>query len=175
MIMKRTISTFVSLAALIGAPVAAQDIAALAPERADSITAGQDLLMTSVLPAATAPAKVKAAHTLRAGTVLHASDLIVDGEIKEGAPSPLNLFVGMETKRSVYMGKILSTNDVGPPTLIARNAIVTLEFARGPLLITTEGRALDSGAAGENIRIMNLSSKIILTATVTGPNKAVTQ
>lgn len=173
--MKRTLSTIVSLAALIGATAGAQDIAALAPERAEATAGGQDLLMTSVLPVATAPVTVKAAHTLRAGTVLHASDLIVDGDVKEGMPSPLDPFVGMETKRSVYMGKTLSTNDVGPPTLIARNAIVSLEFARGPLLITTEGRALDSGAAGENIRIMNLSSKIILTATVTGPNKAVTQ
>lgn len=173
--MKRIASSLIGFIALTGGGAYAQDVAALAPERKTPMSATQDLLMTSVLPVATAPARVKAAHTLRTGTVLHASDLVIEGDVHNDTSSPLDLFVGMEIKRTVYAGKILSANDVGPPTLVARNAIVTLEFARGPLLITTEGRALDSGAAGERIRIMNLSSKTILTATVTGPNKAMTR
>lgn len=117
------------------------------------------------------PAIIKAANNLRAGTVLHRSDLAIEGD---GAAA-LESFVGMEIKRAVYAGKVLSPNDVGLPTAIERNAIVSLEFQRGPLSITTAARALDAGAVGEAVRVMNLSSKTILTAVITGPNKARTQ
>ena len=114
------------------------------------------------------PTIVKAAQNLRIGTVLHASDLVVEGD----DPFATDPFVGMEVKRSIYVGRTLTSNDVGPPTAIARNDIVNLEFERGPLTISTEGRALDAGAVGEAVRVMNLSSKIILTAVVTGTNTA---
>ncbi len=168
---------FIIVASVAALPVAfasatAQDMAALAPTTASAPDrVGDDLLTVSVMPAPKKPAQIRAAQNLRAGSVLHASDLIVDGD---GA-NPLDMFVGMELKRAVYAGKLVTPNDVGPATAIQRNAIVTLEFARGPLLITTEGRALDAGAVGDSVRIMNLNSKIILSAVVTGPNKAVTQ
>lgn len=114
---------------------------------------------------------VKAINNLRAGVILHHSDLTVEN----GDPNILSQYVGKEMKRAVYAGKSISQSDVGPATIIERNAIVSLEFVRGPLVIMTEGRALDSGAMGEGVRVMNLSSKIILTAVVTGPNQARTR
>ncbi len=150
----------------------AQDLAALAPTPpSQSAGADQDMPMISVMPVPQKPATVKAANNLRTGTVLHASDLIVEGE----NDTALDLFVGMELKRAIYKGAKLRASDVGPPTAVERNAIVTLEFVRGPLKMTTEGRALDAGAVGETVRIMNLNSKTILTAVIIGPNKAVTK
>ncbi|GJL92832.1 flagellar basal body P-ring formation chaperone FlgA [Hyphococcus sp.] len=154
------------------APANAQQVAALAPQT--PAHTAEELLTTSVMPIAAAeqkPANVKAAQNLRPGMLLSAADLIVEGDNSTG----LDLYVGQEVKRAIYVGKTLSLNDVGPPTAVERNAIVMLEFVRGPLMITTEGRALDSGAVGDRVRIMNLSSKIILTGTITGPNKAVTR
>lgn len=55
--------------------------------------------------------------------------------------------------------------------LVARNSIVLMEFSHGPLSIVTEGRAMSSGAAGDVVRVMNLNSKSIVAATVTGPSK----
>ncbi len=168
--MKRalTILAFVAMTA----PGAAQQVAVAAPQAPRQHA--KDLLTVSVLPVTLAeqqPAIVKAAHNLRAGAVLAASDMLVES----GDASALDMFTGLEVKRAIYAGKPLSLNDVGPPTAVARNAVVMLEFIRGPMVITTEGRALDSGAVGDRIRIMNLSSKIILSATITGTNKAVTQ
>ncbi|PQA87418.1 flagellar basal body P-ring formation chaperone FlgA [Hyphococcus luteus] len=167
--MKRALFTTAVLFAAI-APGAAQDLAALAPTPQNVANSAKgDIPMSSVMPVKQKPAVVKAAHNLRAGTVLHASDLIAEGEDADA----LDLFVGMELKRALYKGVKLSPNDVGLPTAVQRNAIVTLEFVRGPLMITTEGRALDAGAVGEAVRVMNLNSKTILTAVITGPNKAV--
>jgi flagella basal body P-ring formation protein FlgA len=155
------------------APASAQQVATLAP--LPLARTAEDLLTVSVLPVAEAiaqkPAVVKAAQNLRPGMLLTAADLIVEGD----NPASLDMYVGQEVKRAVYVGKTMSLNDVGPPTAVERNAIVMLEFVRGPMTITTEGRALDSGAVGDRVRIMNLSSKIILTGTITGPNKAVTR
>lgn len=167
--MKRLLSLFAIFALLAGPAGAQEKMAAVSPKA--PAPAGEELSTTSVMPTKKTPAVVKASQNLRAGTVLHSSDLFVE----EGDASALDLFVGMELKRSVYKDKILSPNDVGAPTVVARNAIVQLEFVRGPLMITTEGRALDAGAVGETVRVMNLNSKIILTAVITGPNKAVTQ
>ena len=167
--MKHTLSAIALIAAL-GAPAGAQQQVAATTLQATR-PAADDLLMTSVLPAEKKPTVVRAAQNLRAGSVLHSSDLLIEGD----NANALDLFVGLELKRSIYQGKTLSPNDVGPPTVVTRNAIVQLEFVRGPLMISTEGRALDAGAVGDSVRVMNLSSKIILTAVITGPNKAVTQ
>ncbi len=133
--------------------------------------ASDDLPIIATVAARKKPAPVKAAQHLRAGTVLHLSDLTVESD----DPAAFDGLVGMELKRAVYAGKIISASDVGLPTIIERNALVHLEFERGPLLITTEGRALDAGAKGETVRVMNLASKIILTAEVVGPNKVKTR
>lgn len=58
-----------------------------------------------------------------------------------------------------------------PEPLVKRNALVALEFIRGPLSIVAEGRALSAGAAGETVRILNTSSKATVTAEVVGPNR----
>lgn len=169
--MKRTLISL-SLAATLLAQTHAQQLAGVSPAASHH---ADELHMTSVLPAKESvvitPGVVRATQNLRPGMVLSAADLVVES----GAPSSLDIYVGQEIKRAVYAGKTLSPNDVGPPTAVERNAIVMLEFIRGPLMITTEGRALDSGAVGDRVRIMNLSSKIILTGTVTGHNKAVTR
>lgn len=154
----------------VAVPAAAQDVAALLAAPKTALTP-DDIPTASVLPAPQKPVEVKAAQNLRSGTVLHGSDLLIEGENK----APLDLFVGMELKRSVYAGAVLKPTDVGAPTAIQRNAIVTLEFVRGPLMITTEGRSLDAGAVGDSVRVMNLNSKTILTAVVAGPNKAIAQ
>ncbi|MEZ5892645.1 MAG: flagellar basal body P-ring formation chaperone FlgA [Parvularculaceae bacterium] len=162
--------TLILLSLLAGAasPLAAADMAS--PSFAEQ---AMDIPLESVmaLDAERKIAIVKAAQTLRTGTILTAADLVIE----TGDASALDAYLGKELKRTIYPGKTLSPNDVSMPTMIQRNALVQVEFHRGPLLITTEGRALDAGAVGDAVRVMNLNSKIVLTAVVTGPNKAATR
>jgi flagellar basal body P-ring formation protein FlgA len=48
---------------------------------------------------------------------------------------------------------------VGMPSIVRRNDIVPIVYSRGTLSITTEGRVLDDGAAGDRVRVMNLGSR----------------
>ncbi|MEM9015109.1 MAG: flagellar basal body P-ring formation chaperone FlgA [Pseudomonadota bacterium] len=115
-----------------------------------------------------------ATRTIRAGETLDRSLLtyaeggtITEIEIVE--------IIGQEAKKTMYAGTPVTKADIGPRTVITRNALIVLEFEKGPLLMTTAGRALDSGASGDVIRVMNTESKRVLSATITGENKARTQ
>jgi flagellar basal body P-ring formation protein FlgA len=63
-------------------------------------------------------------------------------------------------------GAVLRNSDVRPPTLVVRNRPVRIDYAKGPLLISAPGRALSNGANGETVRVMNLSSRSIITGVV---------
>ena len=118
--------------------------------------------------------EVVAARTLRPGTVLAEEDLRAHGE-DAGAPGRLSEriseLVGLETRRAIYAGRPVAPADLGPPTLVRRNDVVVMLYADGGLGIRTEGRALDSGGAGEVVRVMNLSSRQPVRAVVTGVNR----
>ena len=50
----------------------------------------------------------------------------------------------------------------GAPAIITRNQVVVVQFKGNGLHITTDGRALERGAVGDRVRIMNLSSRATL-------------
>lgn len=105
-----------------------------------------------------------ATRNLRAQTILSAADLaVVDRQIP-GMLHSVESAVGLETRVSLYAGRPIRPEDVGPPAIIDRNQIVTLIYRRGSLLIATEARALDRAGEGDLLRVMNLSSR----STVTG-------
>ena len=117
---------------------------------------------------------VVAARTLRAGTILAAEDLRPAGDVpvaQERISEQISELIGLETRRAIYAGRSVSPADLGPPTLVRRNEVVVMLYAEGGLGIRTEGRALDSGGAGEVVRVMNLSSRQPVQAIVTGVNR----
>ncbi len=107
-----------------------------------------------------------AAKHIRAGAILTASDISTPQD-RESMRRAYNM-IGLEAKRTYYRGQAIDEDDFKSPTLVARNAIVQMEFEKGPMIILAEGRALDKGSQGERIRVMNMVSKRIITATVTG-------
>jgi flagella basal body P-ring formation protein FlgA len=52
--------------------------------------------------------------------------------------------------------------DIGPPAVIDRNQIVGLRYSANGITISTEGRALERGAIGDMIRVMNIGSRATL-------------
>ena len=121
------------------------------------------------------PLAVKVTRNLRAGTILRESDLLFEGGFPEEIAAAKESFFGKEIKRTVYAGRPIFVEDTGNPTVVKRNDIIAIEFTKGALVISTDGRALDPGAVGDTIRIMNLKSRVILSAVITGDNKATTQ
>jgi flagellar basal body P-ring formation protein FlgA len=115
---------------------------------------------------------VVATRTIRAKTLISSEDLTLVSAELPGALGDPALAIGQEAKISIYAGKPVKVGDVGPPTLVQRNQLVTLIYLTGGLSISTEGRALDRGSEGEVLRVMNLGSKNTVAGRV-GPDGAV--
>ncbi len=98
-------------------------------------------------------------RAIRAQTKLALADLQIVEGFAPGSFETLEALVGLEAKVTLYPGHPILAENVGPGAKVERNQIILITFATGSLQITTEGRALDRGGAGELIRVMNLTSK----------------
>lgn len=117
---------------------------------------------------------VLAARTLRAGTAITASDVVLSSDRAPlGAASHPDEAIGLEARVTLYAGRPIPLASLGPPALVDRNELVTLLFRQGGLDIRAEGRALGRGAEGDEIRIMNLGSRSTVFGTVAGPGLVV--
>lgn len=113
-----------------------------------------------------------ATRTIRAKSLVAAEDLtLVSAELPGALSDPADA-VGLEARVAIYAGKPVRPGDLGPPTLIERNQLVTLIFLSGDLAISTEGRALSRGSEGDEVRVMNLGSRNTVTGRI-GPDGAV--
>ena len=76
--------------------------------------------------------------------------------------------VGKQAKRFVRKGTPLKANDFETVPIVKRNDQVVMKLRFKGMVITTAARALETGGAGDIIRVMNIDSRKTLTALVTG-------
>ena len=107
-----------------------------------------------------------ATRTIKAKTVIAAEDLTTVAAEIPGALKSADQALGLEARVTLYAGRPIRAEDLGTPTLVDRNQKVTLVFQSTGLTIRVDGRALDRGSVGEDIRVMNLSSRQTVTGTV---------
>lgn len=98
-------------------------------------------------------------RTIRPHSLIMPEDVTVKPVTVSGAIGDPAQVIGMEARVALYPGRPMQPEDVRPPALVERNAIVTLRFSQGGLVIATEGRALGRAAVGETVRVMNLGSR----------------
>ena len=123
------------------------------------------LLLLMPLPAM-AESLVAARNLPARSTITSADVVIVPAEIT-GALASADLAIGQETRVAIYVGRPVRAADLGPATLVERNARVTLAYRRSGLTLVTEGRALARGGLGDEIPVLNLSSKVTVTGRIT--------
>lgn len=153
---RHLLAAAVAVAGLWAAPLAAQSpIAGAAPAGA-----------TQAAVAGT----VVAARPIRVREVIGPDDVRLNPGATPGGLSDVDLVIGQEARVGIFAGWPIRPGDIGPAALVDRNQLVTLVFQRGGLNITAEGRALGRAAAGELVRVMNMSSRATVTGVVAGPN-----
>lgn len=117
-------------------------------------------LAIALLPLPTLADSLVATRTIRAQGILAAEDVATVAADIPGALSLAEDAVGQEAKVTLYAGRPIRADDLGPPTRVKRNQMVPLVFRIGGLSILTDGRALERGAEGDIIHVMNLSSHL---------------
>lgn len=120
------------------------------------------LMLTDVAQAET----LIATRTIRAQEILGPGDVTLSDASMPGALEDPLLASGMEARVTLYAGRPIRAEDLGPPSIIDRNQLVALAYAAGPLTILTEGRALGRGGVGDVIRVMNLTSRTTVTGRI---------
>jgi flagellar basal body P-ring formation protein FlgA len=107
-------------------------------------------------------------HAVAKGDLLVAGDFVSqDMPLVQARAAPrMKEIVGMEAARPLAAGTLVRTSDLIRPQLVRRGEPVTIALRDGGLSITTAGRALGSGAAGDFVRIVSLSTNRTLDGVV---------
>jgi flagella basal body P-ring formation protein FlgA len=116
-------------------------------------------ILLFILAGPAAGETVMATRSIRANSIISPTDVTLSAAQMPNGFSRLTDVVGQEARVVLYAGRPILVDDVGPPALVSRNQIVRLKYLGSGLSITTEGRALERGAIGDRVRIMNLASR----------------
>lgn len=75
---------------------------------------------------------------------------------------------GLNAKRAIATGALISDISLEKPILVKRGSNVTITARSGDMAITASGEALQDGTEGQIIRVQNTNSKRIITAKIVG-------
>jgi flagella basal body P-ring formation protein FlgA len=76
--------------------------------------------------------------------------------------------VGMQVRRVLARGKPVLRQSIAPPIVVTRGERVTIRLRTGALILATNGKALEDGFLGQNVRVINLESKKTILAAAQG-------
>ncbi len=80
--------------------------------------------------------------------------------------------IGFTPRRSLRAGELIRANDVEPPRLVEKGDIVSITYVFANMNLSARGRALEDGALGETIKVLNQRSHRTIEVEVTGINEA---
>ena len=75
--------------------------------------------------------------------------------------------VGMSPRRPIRAQDIVRSTDLQTPVGVAKNSLGTIRLRTQRMELSVQGRALEAGARGDVIRVMNTKSNTVISATVT--------
>ncbi len=78
--------------------------------------------------------------------------------------------IGKAPRRGVPAMRPLQAADVEEPRLVSKGAQVIVHLKKGPMNLTMKARALEAGAEGDTIRVLNPASNKVVEAVVTAPD-----
>jgi flagella basal body P-ring formation protein FlgA len=107
---------------------------------------------------------------------MNPGDIVTEGDVQAAplaqlAPDamPASRDVkGLQVKRRIYLGHPVGLHDVGQPMAVKPNSPIEIRWHTESLLLTMQGMALEGGAVGDEIRVLNPSTSRSFRATVTG-------
>ena len=79
--------------------------------------------------------------------------------------------IGLTPRRIAYAGKFILNGALERPQLVKRGDKVSITFKEGALILSAKGKALQSGAKGDFIRVTNMNSSRTIDAYITGKNQ----
>ncbi len=127
------------------------------------------VIMATILPAH-AEDVWHATHTLMPGDIVRQEDVAaapLQRPYPGALPATQNV-VGLEVKLYISPNRPLVGRDIGPRSAVKANTPVTVMWKLGELSLEMDGRALESGAIGDEIRVLNPGTSRTIRGIVVG-------
>lgn len=114
-----------------------------------------------------------AAGDLKTGRIITTDDVLMKRVAQENVRTADIVkkedLIGKEVKKALKSGQQIDKNDVRAQIMVAKGKIVTLNFTKGGIMLSAQGKAHENGGLGDVVRVMNAQSKSVVQGIVTGP------
>ncbi len=110
------------------------------------------------------------------GEVLSADDLTeatVTATLPSNTAESTDQLIGMAARKPLRAGRPVSLSEVRRPILVAKGSLLTVRVSMPGIELSTTAKAIEQGAMGEVIRVMNLTSNRVVQAVISGAGEAV--
>lgn len=91
--------------------------------------------------------------------------------VRPGHAQQLEQVVGQELRRPMASEQGFAVVDLGPPSIVQKNGLVTLLLESPGISLTAQGRALEAAARGGTVPVMNLASRSIVEGVAVAPGR----
>lgn len=92
-----------------------------------------------------------------------------------GEPALRDRAVGMQLRRPMRAGTPIRAADIAKPEFVTRDQSVTVIYQVPGIYLTTRGKAIESGAEGDTVSVLNLQTKRTLSGVVTARGQVTVQ
>lgn len=114
-------------------------------------------------------------RAIERGTLVKDSDIVTErrarAEIGRDIITDRDLVVGLTARTGLQPGRPIRAADLMKPELVTRNDTVTLVYEVPGVMITARGKAMEGGAEGDIVNVLNEQSKRTVQGVVTSPGR----
>lgn len=114
-------------------------------------------------------------RNLSRGDVIRQADIVTErkprSQAQREAIDDAVVAIGQAVRRPVRAGQPVLQADLVKPDIVLRNDTVTLVYESPNMILTVRATAIESGAEGDTVSVLNPQSKRVVQALVTGPGR----
>jgi flagella basal body P-ring formation protein FlgA len=118
---------------------------------------------------------VTVTRSIERGSVVKDGDVAIErrarAEIGRDIITDRDLIVGLAARSALQPGRPIRSADLMKPEVVTRSDTITLVYEVPGVMITARGKAIESGAEGDVINVLNEQSKRTVQGIVTGPGR----
>ena len=83
--------------------------------------------------------------------------------------------IGKTARRTLLAGQPVRPGDLNATMMVQKNAPITVNVVSGSMALAMQGKALDDGALGDMVRVLNIRSNKVLSGIVSAPSTVTVQ
>jgi flagella basal body P-ring formation protein FlgA len=114
-------------------------------------------------------------RTIGRGEIVRAADVMVErrprAEVTADVPSSTAEVVGRAARQPLRVGRPVNRTDLVKPEMVKRDDTVNIIYQVPGMVLASRGKALEAGAEGDLINVLNPQSKRTVQGVVTGPGR----